>query len=603
MRHVDLARLGAPLLCCALLAGAAFGGEAPVGAVEPAATGGPEIRVEDLRAHVQVLASDAYAGRMSTEEGGRLAAEYVAASFRRSGLAPKGVGGTWFQPFVVPLPVLGEGNRLVVRLGETRRTCDLGLQWNPVSVTASGEVDADLVFAGFGIAAKDARDDYAGLDVKGKVVLVLRRAPTRELLRHAPLLAKLNAAAERGAAALLVVNDAGTVKEEGDALLPWNAHIGAAAGSAKIPFAFVSRDLAKDLLGHGGLDLGAAEAEARKSPASRALPGVGVHLKTAISETKEANARNVVGFLTGRDPEVADEVVVIGAHHDHVGLGGASSLAGPKGQGQVHNGADDNASGTALLLELAEWFAREQNRPRRSLLFLSFSGEELGLLGSIHYVNEPLVPLEDTVTMVNLDMVGRCTKNNLEVGGVGTGTRLQEIVAAANRTHAFEIRWDAQGQAPTDSTSFFLAKVPVLWFFTGMHEDYHRPGDDADKVCYDDLARITRLTGDVVRTIAEQDARVVYTDPPKQRRRARLGVQPAQEPHARGVALQSVLADGPAARAGLQAGDVLLTVGGQTVRTAQDLQEVMRKLEPGKPVAVVVLRDGAEVTVTITLGE
>jgi hypothetical protein len=593
-------------MVCAALAGAgpATAGEAPAAAVEPAATGGPEIRVEDLRAHLQVLASDAYEGRMTTEEGGRRAAEYVAASFRRSGLAAKGVDGTWFQPYAVPLPVLGEGNRLAARVGAEETSYTLGTQWNPVSVTATGEVAAGLVFAGFGIAAeKDGRDDYAGLDVKGKAVLVLRRAPTRELFRHAALLSKLNAAAERGAAALLVVNDAGTVKEGGDVLLPWNAHIGAATGSAKIPFAFVSREVAAAWLASEGLALDAVEGAARAGAAAHALAKVEVRLKTVMGETREANARNVVGFLLGRDPEVADEVVVIGAHHDHVGRGGPGSLAGPAGQGEVHNGADDNASGTALLLELAEWFGRAKNRPRRSLLFLSFSGEELGLLGSIHYVKHPLVPLADTVAMVNLDMVGRCTKNNLEVGGVGTAKELQEIVATANKTHGFEIRWDPQGQAPTDSTSFFREKIPVVWFFTGLHDDYHRPGDDADKVCYDDLARVTRLTGDVVKALAERDERVAYTDPPKQRRRARLGVQPAAEPHARGVALQGVVPDGPAARAGLLPGDVLLSVGGQSVRTQQDLQEVLRKLEPAKPVSVVVLRDGVEVTVTITLGE
>jgi hypothetical protein len=602
MRLVVLARSFAPFVTLASLVGPALGGEAPAGRVEPAATS-PEIRVTDLRAHVQVLASDAYEGRMSTEAGGRMAAEYVAASFRQSGLAPKGVDGTWFQPFTVPLPVLGEGNLLAMKAGEASRSYALGTQWNPISVTATADVAAGLVFAGFGIAAKEGRDDYAGLDVKGRVVLVLRRAPTRQLMDHAPLLAKLNAAAQRGAAALLVVNDAGTVKEGGDVLLPWNAHIGAAAGSAKIPFAFVSRAAAGEMLAAAGLDLDAVETAARAGAASRALPEVEVRLRTAMSETREANARNVVGFLLGRDPELADEVVVIGAHHDHVGRGGPGSLAGPEGRAHVHNGADDNASGTALLLELAEWFARGENRPRRSLLFLSFSGEELGLLGSIHYVKHPLVPLEDTVAMVNLDMVGRCTKNNLEVGGVGTARGLRELVAAANRVHGFEVRWDAQGEAPTDSTSFFRAKIPVLWFFTGMHADYHRPGDDADKVCYDDLGRITRLTGDVVRAIAEQDERLVYTDPPKQRRRARLGVQPSAEPHERGVALQSVVPEGPAAAAGLLAGDVLLTVAGQTVRTVPDLHEVLRKLEPGKPVAVTVLRDGAEVAVTITLGE
>jgi Zn-dependent M28 family amino/carboxypeptidase len=465
-------------------------------------------------------------------------------------------------------------------------------------------VTAALVFAGFGIAApKEGRDDYADLDVKGKVVLVLRRAPKRELMRHAALLAKLGAAAERGAAALLVVNDAASVKDEGDVLLPWNAHIGAAVGSAKIPFGFVSRAAADAFLAAGKQDLASLEAKAREGPSGVALEGVSAHVRTALSSTKEANARNVVGFLTGRDPELAEEVVVLGAHHDHVGRGSVGSLGGKEGEGQVHNGADDNGSGTVALLELAEWFAQPKNRPRRSLLFLSFSGEELGLLGSVHYVQHPLVPLADTVAMVNLDMIGRCAKGSLEVGGIGTGKGLKDLVAAANKPYGYEIAWDEQGEAPTDSTSFFRQKVPVLWLFTGLHPDYHRPGDDVDKICFDDLANITRLTGDILKRLADADDRVVYTDPPKPKPRPRLGVQPSQEPHERGVALQGVVPGGPAATAGLQAGDVLLSVAGQTVRSQKDLQLVLGRLTPGKPVAVVVLREGNEVTVTVTLGE
>ena len=569
-----------------------------------APTEGTEISVADLRAHLEVLASDAYEGRFTTDEGGRKAAEYVAASFRRSGLTPKGVDGTWFQPYVVPLPVLGEGNQLRIEGSAGSQTFVLEKQWNPVSVTAAGEVTADLAFAGFGISApKDGRDDYAGLDAKGKVVLVLRRAPQREWMRHAPLLAKLGAAVDHGAAALLVVNDAASVKQDGDVLLPWNANIGGTVGSSSIPFAFVSREVAEGMLKAGGLDLAALETRALEAPVPTAAEGVHVHLKTAVSRTAKSNARNVVGFLTGRDPDLADEVVVLGAHHDHVGRGAVGSLGGKEGEGQIHNGADDNGSGTVALLELAEWFAAAKNRPRRSLLFLSFSGEELGLLGSEHYVSDPLVPLADTVAMVNLDLVGRCTKGRLEVGGVGTGRGLQDVVAAANQPFGYDIQWDAQGQAPTDSTSFFVKKVPVLWLFTGLHEDYHRPSDDVEKVCFDDLARITRLTADVARRLADTDERVVYTDPPKPKRRARLGVEPAQEPHPRGVLLANVQEGGPAAKAGLVAGDVILSVAGQAVPGLKDLSEVLRKLEPGKPVPVGVLRDGKEVTVTVTLGE
>ena len=607
MRQVEAPRCGAVVAWVALVAlglGARAGSAGSEVGLAP--TKGKEILVEDLRAHLTLLSSDAFEGRMTAEEGGRKAAEYVAASFARSGLTPLGVDGTWFQPYVLPIPVLGEGNRLEARHGEERLVLEVTKDWNPVSVTPNAEVGGALVFAGFGIAAPDAgHDDYAGLDVKGKVVLVIRKAPPGrgKLARFAPLLSKVTTAAKQGAAAILIVNDAPTAKSEEDALLPWNAGIGGAAGSSPIPFGFLTRAAATRLLALAGLELVALEAQSADAKGARAVEGLSVSLCTAMSATSEANTRNVVGFLRGRDPDLADEVVVIGAHHDHVGRGGGASLGGRAAQGQIHNGADDNGSGTVVLLELAEWFAAGANRPRRSLLFLSFSGEELGLLGSIHYVEHPLVPLADTVAMLNLDMVGRCKDGNLEVGGVGTAQGLQDLVAAANKPHGLNISWDTQGEAPSDSTSFFLKKLPVLFLFTGLHEDYHRPSDDIEKICFDDLGRIALLTRDIVHTIAERDERLVFTVPPKPPRRPRLGVQPSPEPHPGGIALAGVVEGGPAARAGLRAGDVIVSVAGQVVRKVQDLQQVLRKLEPGKPIDVVILREGAEVTVPLTLDE
>jgi Zn-dependent M28 family amino/carboxypeptidase len=556
---------------------AAVGASRGAAAGELAATAGPDIQLADLRAHLQVLASDEFEGRETLAAGGRRAAEYVAASFARSELTPLGADGGWFQPYVVEEPVLGKGNRLLATNGAADVALEVTKDWNPVSVSPSATVRGAAVFAGFGIAAHaQGHDDYAGADVEGKIVLLLRKAPKKGLERHAALIAKVAAAARHGAAAVLLCNDEPTAKDGGDALLSWGADVGGRVGSSPVPFGFTSRDAMSRLLRLAGLELAALERRAREAPGVTALAGVTLSLTTAVATTRESNARNVVGFLPGRDPELAQQVVVVGAHHDHVGLGGnAQSLAGAGGTGQVHNGADDNGSGTVALLELAEWFAVPANRPRRSLLFLSFSGEERGLLGSQHYVDHPIVPLADTVAMVNLDMIGRCTKGRLEVGGVGTGRGLQELVAAANQPHGLELSWDPQGTAPSDSTSFFRKKIPVLFLFTGLHPDYHRPGDDVEKICFDDLLRISLLTRDVVRELAERDERVVYTDPPKQRRRAILGVQPSPEPDEHGILLAGVGEDGPAAEAGIQAGDVLVKVAGQTVRKLQDLQQVL----------------------------
>ncbi|MFM8980586.1 MAG: M28 family peptidase [Planctomycetia bacterium] len=577
-----------------------------------APTQGPELSVEDLRAHLEVLASDAFEGRMTAEPGGQRAARYVADGLARAGLQPRGSEG-WYQPYVLSRPVLGEGNLLRARRaatgagpGEELRLA-VTQDWNPLSVTASRSVRAPLAFGGFGISAPDdGHDDYAQLDVKGKVLLVLRKSPPGKptLLRQAPLLAKVGQAVQHGALGVLLVNDTATAREEQDGLFPWNQDIGAPTGSAQVPVAFLTRAAAARLVALAGMDLERLETASCQAQGACSLEGVEVELTTALGRTQQANTANVVGFLPGSDPALAREVVIVGAHHDHVGMGsGGASLGGPKARGVVHNGADDNGSGTVALLELAEWFGAPAHRTRRSLLFLSFSGEELGLLGSQHYVEHPLLPLADTVAMVNLDMVGRSQGGKLEVGGVGTARGLQDLVAAANRELGLSLTWDPQGEAPSDSTSFFQKKIPVLFMFTGLHDDYHRPSDDVEKVNFPDLLRITRLTAEVVRTLADRDERLQYTDPPRPARRPRLGITPGREADPRGVPVAGVAPGGPAATAGLQAGDVLLALAGQAVRTLQDLQEVLRKLEPGKAVPLRLLRDGKELAVDVVLGE
>jgi hypothetical protein len=385
----------------------------------------------------------------------------------------------------------------------------------------------------------------------------------------------------------------------------WSAGVGAATGSGKIPFAFVSQEVATRLLAPLGTSLAALDEAIRaRGPASRDVPGVTVRISTAVADTKQVNARNVVGYLLGRDPDVAEETVVVGAHFDHVGLGRYGSLGGPGSSGAVHNGADDNASGTAVLLELAEWFAVPANRPRRSLVFVAFSGEELGLLGSAHYVAKPVLPLDDVVTMVNLDMVGRSRGGKLDVGGVGTGTDLREIVAEANGERGFAITWDPQGMAPTDSTSFFLKQVPVLWFFTGLHDDYHRPSDDVERIDFPATERVALLVRDVVARLAERTEAVAFTAPPPAPRAPILGIRPAAEqPDAGGVAIDGVTPGGPAEAAGVRAGDVIVSLAGTPLVNLPDLQAVLRRLEPGKTVQVVVRRGDERITVDVTLGE
>ncbi|MGE0192972.1 MAG: M28 family peptidase [Planctomycetota bacterium] len=598
----------AAMLAC--LGAAALGGSrsgnagearAPEAAPSPY-TSTTDIALADLRARLAWIADDARRGRDTTGPEAIEVSAHIASVFRRAGLVPKGSDG-WYQPFDVAEPVLGEGNALTVTIDGEATSYTVEEDWNPFSVSAAADVDAEVVFAGYGIRAPEREyDDYAGQDVKGRVVLVLRKNPGWQEVQHASFLNKLKVAAEAGAAAVLLCNNPDTTKGGPDRIGHWSASLGAPAASAPIPYAFVSQAIAERLLAARGTSLADVEERLRTTgPCSGPVPGARVHVVTTLTATQGANARNVIGLLPGCDPDVADEVVVVGAHYDHVGLGWFGSTGGASAAGQIHNGADDNGSGTVALMELAEWFAAPDHRPRRSLLFIAFTGEERGLLGSQWYVDHPTVPLEDTVGMVNLDMIGRSREGRVQVGGVGTAKGLHELVEGLNKDHHLNCLWDPGGVAPSDSTSFFRKNLPVLFFFTLLHEDYHRPTDDVERIEFEGLERITLFVRDVVREIASREERLEFTKPPTPPRPPRLGLQASPEPHDIGVLVAGVADGGPAAEAGVVPGDVLVSIAGQATRDRQGLVEALRRLEPGKRVDLVVLRGDEQVTLKVLL--
>ncbi len=594
-----------------LLPGAVRAARADDVAAAPATC--PEITADDVRTRIRFLASDALEGRMSTEPGGLAASQYVADEFQRLGLKPVGDDGGWFQGFEIPLPKLGPDNAFELARGEAKRSFEVEKDWNPVGVSPNAEAEGPLAFAGYGVVNADkSYDDYAGLDAKGKVVLVLRKEPpwTKSPSRHATFLAKLNEAVGHGAVALLVVNDAKSAANAPDRPFSWAQSVGAPPASAKIPYAFVTRATAAALLEGTGKDVAAVQAEidgaeGGPKPKSFDVPQVRVRIRTSLTRSRGKNARNVVGLWEGSDPALKSETVVVGAHHDHVGRGTmAPSAGGPQDIGKVHPGADDNASGTAAILEIAEAFAAAKERPRRSLLFLSFSGEELGLLGSLYYVEHPILPLDQVETMVNCDMVGRYRESEgMEIGGVGTGEGLQALVEKANEPYRLRLTWDPQGVAPSDNTSFFLKKIPVLFYFTGLHEQYHTPRDTWDTVNYDGEVKVTSMCLDAVRLLANRDVRIAYTTPPKREgNRAALGIAPAGGADTGGVTVAQAMDGGPAAEAGIREGDVITAVDAYVVTSLGDLGRALAAHKPGDKVLVKVLRNGEAKALPVTLG-
>ena len=481
----------------------------------------PPIEADALLGHIRFLASDELRGRGNGSAGLERAADYIAARFEAAGLRPGGQDGEWFQPFELTAGLtIGEGNTLTVRTGTTSIGLSLGESYFPLAASPADGASADrmdlravpLVFAGHGVSSPEFDyDDYDGLDVTGKVALIFSHEPQenqrdsrlngRRPLRATTLRSKAREARSRGALALLVVSDpTHRIDQANYEHFP----IVSDAGDHQIPVLRVSREHMAPLLREWGLDDVAAMIDRDLVPRSRPLTGATVDYTQRLS-TNRRTVRNVVGVLDGADVTRAQQAIVLGAHYDHVGLGGRFSSA-PERTGEIHNGADDNASGIAALIEIARSATIDPARFPRSLVFVAFAGEERGLLGSRHYVGAPAMPLADTVTMLNLDMIGR-SRGGVEIGGLDSAPTIRADIDAAALIADIDVRHGGPGAGRSDDASFIDKRIPALHFFTGFHDDYHRPGDDWDRVDTAGTARVATLAFELAARIAARPDR------------------------------------------------------------------------------------------------
>lgn len=549
----------------------------------------------------------------------------------------------------------------------------VSVDFNPLALGKSGEFSGPVAFAGYGITASEyGYDDYGSIDAKGKVVIVIRKEPQQshadsrfegtQNSQYAYFTSKELNAALHQAAALLLVNDAATAvamatqierdlaqaetelaklheqaeaaaddqreqlasrlriaeqrvmllrqkKEQGtgDTLLGVN-EAGTALSGNQVPTFYCARALADRLLQASG-DKSLAQLEAlidqTGMPHSFELQGVQCAGEASLVSS-EIPVHNVIAVLPGSG-SLANEYVVVGAHYDHVGMGGQGSLA--PGTVAVHNGADDNASGTVALLEIAHQLSQPTSQNRRTVLFMAFSAEESGLLGSEYYVRNPRWPLEQTVAMINLDMVGRLHNDELTVYGTGTATEFKGQIDRWNEKYRFNVVKVPQGRGASDHASFYDVHIPVYHFFTGLHNDYHRPSDDVDRINVPGIVRISSMVSDIVREIAESPARpqlleIQGSASPRSQSgtRPRLGVRLDRSPEAE-AAIMSVIEGSPAAAAGLQAGDTVVQFNGAPIRNVGELQNAIRNAQSGASVEISFRRENVMHTATIKLGE
>ncbi len=577
--------------------------------------------------HIKFLASDGLEGRGNGTDGLERAAEYIARRFREAGLEPAGTDGTFFQPFNVVTGVQTlPGQALKLRVGGEEAGYEAGTDYYPVSFTDDGRTTPEetlpVVFAGYGISAPTINyDDYAAIDVAGKAVLVFSHEPQetdpqspfdgRALTRHATLSHKAMAARSRGARLLLILGDP-SHEDDAAGLKRWNREAQAEQYGIRVlrlSAAAVASPIA-------GLDLSAVAraVDADLKPRSQLLQGVTVRYTERMRKVQRT-VRNVVGRLPGHDPSRRDEGIVLGAHYDHLGHGARFSLQ-DNAAGEIHNGADDNASGTAALIEVARAAATDRTRFARSLIFAAFAGEEIGLLGSSYYVEHPVIALDRTIAMINLDMIGR-PGGRILVGGLDSAPGLEPDLRAALEGIPLQIRTFREGASvgSSDDTSFVLRKVPSIGFFSGFHADYHRPSDDWERIDAEGGAAVARLALALAQRYANRAERIPFVGAAAAG--AHGGSSPESAPagygpyfgsvpdfadDGNGVRFAEIREGSPAAKAGLERGDVLVEFAGRRIDTLHDFTFALREKKPGESVDVVVVRNGKNVASKVVLG-
>ena len=557
-----------------------------------------EVTTQELRDHISYLASEELAGRMTGTEGDSLAAEYIRKQFLSYGLLP--VEGDGFQRFSITSDLVAtEKNRFDIAGVSVAHATD----FMPLSISENGSAEAEVVFAGYGFTIESDTliwNDYSGVDVKGKWVMVLRADP--EVDNNASGFAavsndryKAMTARDMGAAGIIFVS--------GEKYDPADEFESLKKGdlSAGIPALRVKRGIASRILASQAITIEEIEKKLNENrkPASFNT-GVTVRATSDI-ERKSSGTRNVVMVLPGTDETLKGEYVIFGAHYDHIGMGGEGSSSRATDTIATHYGADDNASGVAMMLELAEKFAATSGGTKRSLLFIAFSGEEMGLLGAKYYVENSYIDHNHVNAMINLDMVGRLKETSvLQVGGAGTATEMRQMLESHNDTTILKLALADEGYGPSDHSAFYGKNIPVLFVSTGAHLDYHTPFDTKERINYEGMLKISDYLYAVAGTLANSNDRLTFAEAgPKdggsrgmRRKGVTLGIMPDFAGNiSDGLRADFVTPGKPAALGGMRKGDIIKSINGKTVNNIEDYMFRLNQLKQGETITVEILRD------------
>jgi aminopeptidase YwaD len=557
----------------------------------------PEITEDELFQHLSYLASDSLKGRSPGTDEDRLAAMYIASEFKKAGLSLLTKDG--LQPFEI-ITDLEKGLENSMNIGTKEYEVDT--DFAPFPFTGNNSLEEEVIFAGYGFELDNEEiswNDYTRIDIEGKWVLVLKGNPeidstTSAFHAYSNERDKAMVAADRGAGGILFV--AGPEFSADDQLTDLEKR----EGKVGIPAIQVSRSVADKILESSGNTIETLEKHLNLSRKPFSI-STGTTL-SASAEVKPSTTTtyNVHAYLEGSDPDRKSEYIVMGAHYDHLGLGGEGSSSRKQDTIGVHNGADDNASGVAALIEIAESLAGADKKPSNSYLFIAFGAEEMGLLGSKHYVNNPLLPLDKARIMLNMDMVGRLRDQQLQVGGVGTAEESESIVLEIGGQYDLKISTTREGYGASDHSSFYGKDIPVLFVTTGAHTDYHTPEDDVEFINIPGMVAIsdyvTEIAGfidstNVALEFKEAGPKVQYSG--RQGRRIAMGIMPdfTDNDENPGMRVDFVTPGKPAHIGGMQKGDIIMAIEGKAVNGIYDYMYRLSKFKKGQVIVVSVKRE------------
>ena len=566
----------------------------------------PEITHDELYAHIDFLASDSLMGRLPGTPFDRVAAKYIKDYLELSGLEMLGKNGYQFFEYIDHQD-LGSSNSMSVN----KKALELGKDYTVFSFSSSDTLSASVVFVGYGfnLGATDISwDDYIPVSVNGKWVVILRGDPDFENSESpfAPYSSdrhKAQVAKDQGAAGVILVSGVNFDKE--DDLVSTKQK----SFDIGIPVVQVKRSVANAILKTNGNRVEDIEEKIIQERAPKSFTASANVCVRSDVVTKKKHTQNVVALVEGKHPVLKNQYVVIGAHYDHIGMGGKGSSSRYPDTLAVHNGADDNASGVAAILEIGQKLIA--NPPQRSVIILAFGAEELGLLGSRYFTENPLVPIDSIVAMVNIDMFGRLNEERtLQVGGYKTSLEAEEILQRVNQSYNFNLALSPQGYGPSDHASFYNKSIPVFFFTTGPHVDYHTPNDVIELINFQGLVESSEFIFDVVTEVANAPARLAFQEAgpaaPSSRHgrelKVRLGIMPdVSGVRNDGLPVLAVTENQPAFVAGLQRGDIITAINGKPVNNIQDYMFRLQELSVGSTISLEFTRNDEVKVVLVQL--